>query len=107
MFLCSLCGNLFDNNNINQKVTLKQDILDNPKKLDLEVCVGCFNLCNYEYKIDGKDFIIPRDKKIKIYKITSSTFETKDKKKDNEEITIVNDISKMLKHNVKKKYKDF
>lgn len=108
MFLCSLCGNIFDNNSISQNINIKQDLLNDPKKLDLTVCVGCYNLSNYTYLMDyDKYLIIPKETKLKIYKITSTTFETKDKKKDIEDIVVVNDISKVMKRNVKNKFKDF
>jgi len=105
MFLCSLCGKLFDDNNISRKVIFRQDLLNNPKEVEAEACVGCFNLSNYKYRLDSENkFLLPRDEKIKIYKISCSSFESKEKKKDdNEDKKVIDGMIKTLKQNTKKK----
>ena len=84
MFLCALCGKLYDNDAVSLKVLLKQKDSndDSEKELSVESCCLCYGLLNTKYSVgSGNSFEIPPKNKLKIYKISSTNFENKNAEK--------------------------
>jgi hypothetical protein len=84
MFLCSLCGKIYSDDTISLKVLLKQKDSDSDtvKELSTETCCLCYGLLNTKY-IAGinNTFEVPPKDKVKIFKISSTYFENKNKEK--------------------------
>lgn len=108
MFLCQLDGKLYNDNHKPLLIILSQINLQNIKKeIEVEICTNCFGLCNVKYILIGKNnyLIIPKEK-IKIYKISSSTFENKDvKDEEKSEKKKITEILTIMKNNTRKNSK--
>jgi hypothetical protein len=108
MFLCQYDGELHDNTLKPHNITFKQLNLQNiPKEISIEVCYNCYGIVNSKYIAgDNNSFIIEPKDKIKIYKISSSTFENKDVKDDEKsEKKAITDILTKMKSNIRKNSK--
>ena len=107
MFLCAMDGKLYDNDTLSKNVvfTLDKDYGNTSKDYKFIKCSSCWGLINIKYKLtDDNKFIVPLEKKIKLYKISSYNIDNitdKDKIKDNNK-TLINDIIKVMKSNEKK-----
>jgi hypothetical protein len=108
MFLCSIDGKIYSDDAVSHSIILKYDIIaDKPKELDLKMCSLCYGLTNYKYKLDndGK-FIVPITEKIKVHKISSTTFNYKSKELEKDDNKCMLDvIIKTLKQSNKKSKK--
>jgi hypothetical protein len=108
MFLCSIDGKLYNDDAVSHSIILKYDIIaDKPKEVDIKMCSLCYGLINYKYKldIDGK-YLIPKNDKIKIYKISCNNFDYKSKELDKDDNKcLLTDILKVMKKGEKKKIK--
>jgi len=108
MFLCQLDGKLFNDDYKSLNITLQQMNLQNIKKeIEVEVCTNCYGLCNTKYfLLSNNNYLIEPKEKIKIYKISSSTFENKDVK-DNEksEKKQITEILTTMKNNIRRNSK--
>jgi len=97
MSLCQLDGKIYSE-------TMYDVILKNKnKQLECKCCAMCWGLFNTKYELGSEKniFVIPENVVLKVYKISSSTFEYKPEK-NKPESKILTDILK----NAKKKYKD-
>lgn len=108
MFLCSIDGKIYSDDAVSHSIILKYDIIsgDN-KEIDIKICCLCYGLMNCKYKLnnDGK-YIVPITEKIKIYKISSNTFNYKSKEltvDDNK--CLIDTVIKTLKQSKKKSKK--
>ena len=108
MFLCSLDGKLYNDEAIYQEINLIQDIFKEPKEMSCKVCCICYSLINTKYKQNHENkYLIPKDDKIKVYKISSNNFGYKEKKELDESskdlIKILDNCKKDIKKKTEKK----
>jgi hypothetical protein len=114
MFLCALCGKLYDNEAISLKVLLKQKDYndDSEKELSVESCCLCYGLLNTKYVVgNNNSFNITPKSKLKLYKISSYNFENKNAEKkakiiaDKPVAKKITEILKKVENDEKKKSK--
>jgi hypothetical protein len=108
MFLCQLDGKLFNDDHKSLLITLEQLNLQNIKKeIKVEVCTNCYGLCNMNHTLlPNNNYLIQPKEKIKIYKISSTTFENKDiKDTEKSEKQNINKILTTMKKNIRKNSK--
>jgi len=107
MFLCALDGKLFNDDAVFLSVILKQKDKDGDteKELTIQCCCLCYGFLNTKYQTEsGNKFIIPPETKVKIHKISSTTFENKntDKKEkkiaDKPKAKVITEILKKVKN---------
>ena len=94
MFLCSIDGKIYSDDAVSHSIILKYDIIaDKPKEIDLKMCSLCFGLSNTKYKLDndGK-YIVPITEKIKVFKISSNTFNYKSKELEKDDNKCMIDV---------------
>lgn len=102
MPLCQIDGKIYNDDIVIYDVILK----NKTKELKCQCCTLCYGELNIKYEL-GKEnniFIIPENVIMKVYKITSSTFEYKPEK-DKPESKILTDILKSMKNLEKSKGK--
>lgn len=107
MFLCQYDGKLQSDEIKPTTVVLKQQNLQNiSKDIEIEVCYNCYGIINSKYFAElNNTFIVHPKDKVKIYKITCSTFENKDVKLDEknlEDKKLTASILSVMKKNIKK-----
>lgn len=114
MFLCALCGKLYDNDAVSLKVLLKQKDYDNDteEELTVESCCLCYGLFNTKYIVgNNNSFNIPPKSKLKLYKISTYNFENKNAGKKANKIADkpttkkITEILKKVENDEKKKSK--
>jgi len=108
MFLCQLDGKLFNDNYKSLIITLEQSNLQNIKKeIEVEVCTNCYGLCNIKYTLlANNNYLVEPKEKIKIYRISSTTFENKNLKDiEKSEKQNINEILTIMKKNIRKNSK--
>ena len=113
MFLCSLDGRIYDANTIGIELIVQQKELDGAttKECPIKVCCLCHGLLAGKYDIKSNIVSIPPLEKMKIYKISSSTFENKNTEKkmkmfaDKPPSQLIKDLLKKSVSNINKEEK--
>jgi hypothetical protein len=107
MFLCQYDGKIYSDEIKPITIVFKQQNLQNiSKDIDLEVCNNCYGIINSKHfaELNNVFIVHPKDK-VKIFKITSHTFENKDVKtedKNPDDKKLVSSILSVMKKNIKK-----